>query len=85
MNFDMNAMSIRITPSRAARCSACQNGNQLCRPHDRPSGTGSAPGGAYQSAPSQPLTSLKYAPCATSRSWIGERLTPRAVCIDRVG
>ena len=60
----MNDMSIRITPSRAAWCSASQYGNQLCRPHE--SGPGlrpRRPAGAYQSAPSQPLTSWKYAPC----------------------
>ena len=46
---------------------------------------GVAPGGAYQSAPSQPLTSRKYAPRAASRSWNGDCFAPRAVCIERVG
>ena len=55
----MNDMSIRITPSRAAWCSASQYGNQFCRPHESCSTVGSMPGGAYQSAPSQPLTSRK--------------------------
>ena len=30
----MNDMSIRITAVRAASCSACQYGNQFCRPHE---------------------------------------------------
>ncbi len=55
----MNDMSIRITPSRAARCSASQYGNQRSRPRTAATGSGASPGGAYQSAPSQPLTSLK--------------------------
>ena len=33
-NFAMNDMSMRITPSRAAWCSASQYGNQFWRPHD---------------------------------------------------
>ncbi len=81
----MNAMSMRITPSRAATCSACHCGNQLCLPHESGPASGVSPSGAYQSAPSQPLTSRKYAPRAARRSCSGERLAPRAVCIDRVG
>src|SRR6266545_4192340 len=77
-NFDMNDMSMRITPSRAARCSASQWGNQLCRPQDRASTTGRTPSGAYQSGLSQPDTSLKYAPRSTSRRCSGENLAPRA-------
>ena len=55
----MNDMSMRITPSRAARCSASHQGNQFSRPQESFSTFGSKPGGAYQSAPSQPLTSRK--------------------------
>ena len=55
----MNDMSMTITPSRAARCSAAQCANQFGRPHVSSPGSGSTPGGAYQSAPSQPLTSRK--------------------------
>ena len=40
----MNDMSMRITPSRAARCSASQYGNQFWRPQDRRSTVGSTPG-----------------------------------------
>ncbi len=84
-NFDMKDMSIRPTPSRTARCSASHCGNQLWRPHDSSATLASRPGPANQSAPSQPLTSRKYAPCSARRSWIGDRFTPRAVCIDRPG
>ncbi len=55
----MNDMSMRITPSRAALCSASHHGNQFCRPQESFSTLGSWPAGAYQSAPSQPLTSRK--------------------------
>ena len=88
-NFDMKDMSIKITPSRHARCSASQCCHQLARPNVSGPGSGvvllPAASTAYQSAPSQPLTSLQYAPAATSRSWTGETLAPRAVCIERFG
>ena len=47
MNFDMKDMSMRMTPSRAATCSARQYGNQFCRPHERRSTVGDVPAGAY--------------------------------------
>ena len=82
----MKDMSMRITPSRVASCSAFQYGNQFCRPHESALGSAARPlGGAYQSAPSQPLTSRKYAPRAARRSCMGERFAPRAVSIERVG
>ena len=84
-NFDMKLMSITITPSRHARCSASQSAQNAGRPHVSGPGSGVAPAPAYQSAPSQPLTSLKYAPCAASRSCSGDSLAPRAVCIERFG
>ena len=83
-NFDMNDMSMTITPSRAARCSSAQVPNHDGLPQVS-SLWGSTPAGAYQSAPSQPLTSRKYAPRAARRSCKAERLAPRAVAIDRVG
>ena len=56
----MNDMSITITPLRAASMLGTpSSANQFCRPHDSCSTFGSTPCGAYQSAPSQPLTSLK--------------------------
>ena len=71
----MNDMSMRITPSRAASCSASQYGNQFCRPHESALDVRRRRrAGAYQSAPSQPLTSRKYAPRAASRSWIARLL-----------
>jgi hypothetical protein len=82
----MNDMSMTITPSRAARCSASQYGRtSSAGPRRARPRLGGGPGGAYQSAPSQPLTSRKYAPRAASRSCRAERLAPRAVVIDRVG
>ena len=81
----MNDMSMRITPSRAASCSARQWSNQGGRDQVSASATGGAPGGRYQSAPSQPLTSLKRAPAAARRACTGDTLAPRAVCIDRFG
>ena len=35
LNFAMNDMSMRMTPSRVALCSSFQNGNQCWRPHER--------------------------------------------------
>ncbi len=55
----MNDMSIAMTPSRAARCSAAQWSNHCGRPQDSGPGSGVSPSGAYQSALSQPLTSRK--------------------------
>ena len=81
----MNDMSMRITPSRAASCSACQCGNHVGLPQVSSCEAAGAPSGRYQSAPSQPLTSRKRAPAAASRSWTGEHLAPRAVCIERFG
>ena len=81
----MNAMSIAMTSSRAARCSAAHQSNHCGRPQVSGPGSGTEPEGSYQSAPSQPDTSRKYAPRATSRSCSGDTLAPRAVCIDRFG
>ena len=81
----MNDMSMTITPSRAASCSARQWPNHGGRDQVSASATGSAPAGRYQSAPSQPLTSLQRAPAPTSRVWTGDTFAPRAVCIDRLG
>ena len=81
----MNDMSMTITPSRAASCSARQWSNHGGRDQVRASATGDAPAGRYQSAPSHPLTSLKRAPASASRACTGDTLAPRAVCIDRLG
>ncbi len=75
----MNDMSMRITLSRAARCSSRQRPNQLGRPQVSGPGSGVVPGAPYQPGLSQPLTSRKYAPAAASRSWNGDLRTPRAV------
>jgi len=58
------------------------------RPQDSAFTTGSSPGGAYQSGPSQPLTSLKYARRSANRWWIGDSFASRfpgifAVCMAR--
>ena len=79
MNFDMNDMSITMTPLRAASCSACHCGNQFSRSNESFSIAAVFPRPAYQSGLSQPLMSPKYAPSAASRSWNGERFAPRAV------
>ena len=76
----MKLMSMRITPSRQARCSASQVAHHDGRPQVSGPGAGVCPGPANQSAPSQPLTSRKYAPCSTSRWCRGETFAPRAVC-----
>ena len=61
-------------------------GAEEVRPaQDSSPGSGSVPSGAYQSAPSQPLTSLKQARCATSRWWTGDTFAPRAVRMARPG
>ena len=81
----MNDMSMRITPWRQASCSAFQLAQLDGLPNVSGSWSGADPSGVYQSAPSQPLTSLNQAPRATNRSWIAERLAPRAVTIERLG
>ena len=54
----MNDMSISPAPSRTARCSASQRGNQSAWPHVGVA-SGVTPGPANQSAPSQPETSRR--------------------------
>jgi len=78
-------MSMAMTASRQALCSASQKGNQLCRPQESFSTFGSWPSGAYQAGLSQPLTSVKKARSSFRRSWKGERLQLRAVSGTRVG
>jgi len=66
------------TASRTARCSAAWSAKEPSRP--QPSTiSGGAPSTANHSGYSQPEETAKCAPAATSRSWITDRRTLRAV------
>ena len=85
-NLLMKLMSMSATLLRQPWCSAAHCSNQWCRPHDK--GPGSVlPSllGAYQSAPSHPLTSLNDALCSASLWWSGDLLTLRAVLVGLCG
>ena len=69
----MKDMSMRMTPSRHASCSAFQCAHLAGRHNVNGSWAGVDPSGVYKSAPSQPLTSLNQAPRSAMASWTADQ------------